>query len=55
MGTTKFILNDINKWKTVNVDMEQNVQTLQTGNMGQLEGAGKSLEVYLMTFKPRHQ
>ena len=40
MGTTTIILNNINKWKTVNVDTEQNVQTLYAGNIGQLVGAG---------------
>ena len=51
MGTTKVILSDINKWKIVNVDTEHNVQTSQTGNMGQLEGAGKSLDSLLNEFQ----
>ena len=53
MWTKKVILNDINKWKIVNVDTEQNVQTSQTGNMGQLEGAGKSLDSLLNEFQAR--
>ena len=51
MKTTKIILNDINKWKTVNVDTEQTMQTLHAGNMGQLEGAGKSLDSLLNDFQ----
>ena len=51
MRRTKIILNDINKWKTVNVDTEHNVQTLQTGNIGQLEGAGRSLDSFLNNFQ----
>ena len=51
MGTTKVIMRDINKWKIVNVDAEHNVQTSQTGNMGQLEGSGKSLDSLLNEFQ----
>ena len=36
----------------MNVDTEQNVQTLYAGNIGQLVGAGKSLESLLNDFQP---
>ena len=52
MGTTTIILNDINKWQTVNVDTEQNMQTLYAGNFGQLVGAGKSLDSLLNDYQP---
>ena len=51
MGTRKVIMSDINKWKIVNVDTEHNVQTSHTRNMGQLEGAGKSLDSLLNEFQ----
>ena len=36
----------------MNVDTEQNVQTLYAGNIGQLEDAGKSLDSLLNDFQP---
>ena len=36
----------------MNVDTEQNMQTLYAGNIGQLVGAGKSLDSLLNDFQP---